>query len=356
MIKKITLLFCLLCGTLVVSGQSRWVDAQQLYIGGHGPWRSHDPYERLPRELKDTLRAGLWGLGTHSSGIYVRFSTNSTTVSARWKLKGNSSMDHMTSVGIKGVDLYWLNPKSDKWQYVQTGRPYGLENTRQLVAHMAPETREFMLYLPLYEGVSSVEVGVDSLAQIEQGAVVDSRPMLFYGTSIMQGACASRPGMNSTSILSRRLGRTAINLGFSGNALLDYELAETMIRVADPAVFVLDFMPNCGAELIESNMAKFIGILRAVHPKTPIVLVEQSWFPSAELDLKGAEVRDAKNASFRRIFNELKAAGDRNLYLVGGRDLMGTDWEAWVDGLHGTDIGFERYAETLYPVLRQLIR
>ena len=358
--KKIVVFLCGLFISLFAAAQStQWVDAQNLFVGGHGPWASHDAYERLPAELKGTVRDALWNLGTNSSGLYVRFSTDSPTVSARWALKGNNAMDHMTSVGIKGVDLYWRNPKTKQWQYVQTGRPYALENTRTLAKNMTPERREFMLYLPLYEGVSKVEIGVDSAStiegpQLDSPQTKDNRPIVFYGTSILQGACASRPGMCHTSILSRRLDRASINLGFSGNGKLDYELAETLARVENPFAYVLDFVTNCSPELVESNMAKFIGIIREKHPKTPIVVVEQTWFPPAELDTKAAEERDAKNEVLRRVYKQIKASGDRNIYYTGGKELMGSDFESWVDGLHGTDLGFMRYADMLYPLLRWL--
>lgn len=355
--KKIALLLFGLMLSLSATAQTRWVDATQLTIGGHGPWASGNPYERLPSDMQDSLRKPLWDLGTNSSGIYVRFRSNSPAISAHWVLGGNTAMDHMTSVGIKGVALYFLN-HDNKWQYVNTGRPSSMDNKSRLVGNMTAVMREYMMYLPLYERVIKVEIGVDSLAEIELAAVDlpfrgDGRPIVFYGTSIMQGACASRPGMNSSSILARRLGREAINLGFSGNAKLDYPMARIMARVETPQCFVLDFAPNCSAELIESNMAGFIAILRAKHPRTPIVVVEQVYFPPSELDLKAQKERSDKSRTLRAVYDKLRET-DRNLYFVDGRSLTGDDFEATVDGLHATDLGFMRYADALYPVLKAL--
>ncbi|MEG3047658.1 MAG: SGNH/GDSL hydrolase family protein [Mucinivorans sp.] len=355
--KKIILTALILFISFVAPAQTQWTDAKQLTIGGHAPWVSRTPYERLPAAMKGTVRDQLWNLGCNSSGLYVRFRTDSPTISAHWLLTGNNSMYHMTDAGIKGVDLYFLNGK--KWQYVATGGANGLNTSRRLIGDMKPEMREYMMYLPLYEGVSQVEIGIDSLYTI-QAAGVDSprrssaRPIVFYGTSIMQGACASRPGMNGTSILARRLDREAINLGFSGNAKLDYEMAHAMASIPNPHSFVLDFAPNCTDKMIENNMEKFITILREAHPSVPIVVVEQTYFPTMALSTVAHKEQVDKSAAMRVIFNRLVDAGDRKLHWVSGGELMGYDCEPYVDAVHSTDLGFMRYADTLYPLLRSL--
>lgn len=331
--------------------QTKWVDATELKIGGHGDWVSRTPYDRLPLAMQDTLRKALWDLGTNSSGIYVGFRTNSPSVAVHWKLRGNNSMNHMPDTGVKGTDLYFRNGK--KWQYVNTGRPVGMDNKSVLVSNMEPAMREFMLYLPLYEAVDSVWIGVEPLSAIGKPTVSHaSEPIVFYGTSIMQGACASRPGMNGTSIISRAMNREAINLGFSGNAKLDYSMAELIATIEKPHSIVLDFAPNCSSDLISSNMRRFVDIIRIKHPDTPLVVVEQTYFPPAALDEKSLKDRLAKSGAMRKVYDDLRLAGDRNIYWVGGRELLGVDYEGQVDALHATDLGFMRYAETLLKTLR----
>lgn len=350
--KRVILTTLLVLSVLGAVCQTRWVDARQLAIGGHGDWVSKTPYDRLPLSLQDTLRRALWDLGTNSSGVYVRFRTDSPDIRVHWKLRGNSSMNHMPDTGIKGVDLYFLNDK--KWQYINTGKPNGVDNKSLLVGNMEPAMREYMLYLPLYEAVDSLWVGVDPRATIHKPELGYARqPIVFYGTSIMQGACASRPGMNGTSIVSRAMNREAINLGFSGNAKLDYSMAELIATIEQPHSIVLDFAPNCSAELISDKMKQFINIIRSKHPLVPIVVVEQTYFPPAELDQKAFKERSAKGVAMRAVYDGLKRGGDRNLHWVGGRDLLGEDYEAQVDALHATDLGFMRYAERLSKVLKR---
>ena len=146
--------------------------------------------------------------------IAVRFRSNSTSISAKWEVRNNMSMNHMTPTGIKGLDLYCL--QDGKWIFAGSGRPQGKVNKATIVSNMLPEEREYLLYLSLYDGVTSLSIGVDSLAEITQPAVdlpQREKPVVFYGTSILQGGCASRPGMAHTNILERWLNRECIKSG-----------------------------------------------------------------------------------------------------------------------------------------------
>ena len=172
--------------------------------------------------------------------------------------------------GIKGLDLYCL--EDAVWRFAGVGRPSGKENKATLVAHMEPKMREFLLYLPLYDGITDLQIGVDSLSEILLPAInlpVREKPIVFYGTSILQGGCATRPGMAHTNILSRWLNRETINLGFSGNGLLDVEIAEIMAHI-DASVYVLDFVPNCQAARIDSLAERFYKVIRERQPYTPM--------------------------------------------------------------------------------------
>lgn len=217
-------------------------------------------YERLPASLKSVSRKPLWDLGRNSAGLALRFRSNSTCIGAKWEVRDNRSMNHMTPTGIKGLDLYCL--QDGKWVFAGSGRPQGKVNEATIVKNMDPEEREYLLYLSLYDGVTSLAIGVDSLSTLDQPTVdlpVREKPVVFYGTSILQGGCASRPGMAHTNILERWLNRECINLGFSGNALLDLEIAE-LIATVDASMFVLDFLPNATVEQMKERAEKFYSI------------------------------------------------------------------------------------------------
>jgi hypothetical protein len=262
----------------------------------------------------------------------------------------------MSPAGIKGLDLYCL--QNGKWVFVNSGRPTGKNSTAIIISNMKPEKREYMLYLPLYDGVTSLSIGVDSLSEITQPAVdlpVRQKPVVFYGTSILQGCSASRPGMAHANILSRWLNRETINLGFSGNGLLDLEIAEVMTNV-DASMYILDFVPNATVEQMKERADKFYTIIRKRHPETPILFVEDPIFTHTRFDQRIAkEVKD-KNETINAFFQTLKKRGEKNIYFLSSKDMIGHDGEATVDGIHFTDLGLMRYAELLYPIIKSHLK
>lgn len=347
-------LFCLLLATMA-GAQIVYHDASAFPLLGKATEATATRYERLPDSLQHISRKPLWDLGRHSAGLAVRFRSNSTCIAARWEVRDNRNMNHMTPTGIKGLDLYCL--QDGEWIFAGSGRPQGKINKATIVKNMLPQEREYLLYLSLYDGVTSLAIGVDSLSEILQPAVDLPRrekPIVFYGTSILQGGCASRPGMAHTNILERRLNRECINLGFSGNALLDLEIAHLMASV-DASMFVLDFVPNATVEQMKERADEFYSIIRRKHPDTPILFIEDPIFTHSPFDTRIAkEVKD-KNETLNAIFQSLKQRGEKNIYFLSSRDIIGHDGEATVDGIHFTDLGFMRYAEVLYPILKKQI-
>ncbi len=310
-------------------------------------------YERLPDSLENISRKPLWELGRNSAGLAIRFRSNSTCIAAKWEVLLNRNMNHMTPTGIKGLDLYCM--QNGKWVFAGSGRPQGKVNEATIVKNMLPQEREYLLYLSLYDGVTSLAVGIDSLATINQPAIdlpVRRKPVVFYGTSILQGGCASRPGMAHINILERWLNRECINLGFSGNALLDLEIAHVAAGV-DASMFVLDFLPNATVEQMKKRADKFYSIIRSKHPDTPVLFVEDPIFTHSRFDMSVAKEIREKNDTMQAIFQSLKKRGEKNIYLLSSKDIIGHDGEATVDGIHFTDLGFMRYAEILYPVLKK---
>ena len=266
-------------------------------------------------------------------------------------------MTHMTDTGTKGLDLYTL--LDGEWTHVCSAQPQGKKSERKIIANMDPIEREYMLYLSLYDGVSSLEIGVDAGATLDQPAV-DSpsreKPIVMYGTSILQGGCANRPGMAHTNILSRRLDREVINLGFSGNALLDMEIAELMASVEDPGVFVLDYVPNASAESIKEVGEEFFRIIRNAHPEVPVVFIEDVIFPHSLFDNKILKEVTDKNLAQKELFRRLKKSGEKKIYYISAEGMIGDDGEATVDGIHFTDLGAMRYVDFILPTIKKAMR
>ncbi len=313
-------------------------------------------YSRLPDGLRDSIRKDLWDLGLHSAGLSIRFSSDTKNIKLRWKSLNKFNMNHMTPTGIRGLDLYVMLPDSS-WTTLGAARPSlsKRHSTSTVAADMKREMREYMLFLSLYDGVDSIYIGVDSAAVVEMPAVdlPRRRPVVMYGTSILQGGCASRPGMAHTNILQRLLNREVVNLGFSGNARLDPEIADLMAS-ADASVYVIDCLPNCTGKILEERLIPFYRRIRAVRPDTPIMFVESPMFPVSRFSTEVDSTLTAKNATFRRLFNEI-AAADPAVEYFEAKDILGGDPEATVDNYHFTDTGFANFAAALLPRLKRLV-
>lgn len=350
----------------------RYVDAARFPILGKVYKDSLPLYSRIPEFLKPSTRKAVWNLGQNSAGIAVRFRSNSTVISVRWQNAFNNSMMHMSPLAIRGLDLYCYT--DGKWRFVNSAQPLQKiinsqildqqkmnpkkMNTWKIISDMSPVEREYMLYLPLYDGVTLLQIGVDSLSYIESPALpypAIRHPVVFYGSSITQGACASRPGMAATNIIGRMLNMETINLGFSGNAFIDYEVAEMMAEV-DASAYVLEYVPNASPGQIVEKTEKFVRILREKRPDVPLVFVEDPIFTHSLFDGQMAKEVQDKNEAINRAFSSLKKQGHEKIYLIKGESIMPANGESTVDGIHFTDCGFEQYAEMLYPLLKRVIR
>ncbi len=335
-----------------------WHDARLLTVEGRGWADTEDFFDRLPARAKGMVREGVWGLSKCSAGLCVRFACDSEQIAVRWTTTSkNMSMDHMPATGVSGVDLYVKD--SGSWRWIAIGRARSAPTNESVLADsIPPGPHEYMLYLPLYNGIKSLEIGVkpgSALAQAPTRPVERDKPICFYGTSITQGGCASRPGMVYTAIIGRNLDRPVINLGFSGNGRMDPELAVLLAEI-DAAAYVLDCLPNMTTPMVEERVEPFVKSLRKARPGTPILLVESVPHQGEAFLPKQRQAIADKNAAFRKAYERLRTQGVQGLTYVSGRGLTGTDGEGSVDGAHLTDLGFLRFAEALEPVLRKVIQ
>ncbi|WP_108823370.1 SGNH/GDSL hydrolase family protein [Dysgonomonas sp. Marseille-P4361] len=347
------LLTILLIANLSLQAQLSYHSADSFPLLGKISKETETLYERLPQGLKGVSREAVWYLGKNSAGLAVRFSTDATTIGVKWKVKDGIHMNHMTDIGSRGLDLYCL--EGDKWIFVNAARPTigSLLTETTIISNMTRKQREYMLYLPLYDALTELEIGVNEGAIIEQPKVKlpnTQKPIVAYGTSILQGGCASRPGMAHTNILSRWLNTEIINLGFSGNAQLDYEIAE-LIGSFDSPLYILDFMPNVETDQVNEKLEKFYNRIRSKAPTTTILIIENPIFPKARYDTYIRKQIESKNEALNKIYNRLKEK-DPNIFLISSHNIIGNDMEATVDGLHFTDLGFMRYAEYLLPIIQ----
>lgn len=341
-----------------------YIDASNMRIINRGWDNTFEHYTRLPEYMKDSVRDNQWWLYTHSSGIGIRFASNSKSIGAQYNLRYNFHMQHMAMTGIKGTDLYTLNKKG-KWEYVNTARPqeknYVADSVQQkvYVENLDGEWHEYLLYLPLYDGVNWVKIGIDSTAQLSYPRVNNPRQgkkIVCYGTSIMQGGCASRTGMVSTSMIQRDMNIECVNLATSGEGKMDFYMARVMATIDDVACFVLDPIPNCTKLMCDTLTYDFVNILRQLRPDVPIIMVEGPMYPYAKHDSYFRQYLPEKNEAWRRNYLKLKKENPKNLYYLTCDMLTGKDEEGTVDGIHLTDLGFRSYADQLEKLLRKIIK
>lgn len=338
------------------SGEWLWYNAEGMAVEGKGWTDTERFYDRLPARARETVPDPVWALSRLSAGMCVRFVTDSPKISARWTvLNSELAMPHMPATGVSGLDLYVKD--NGVWRWIANGRPTGQSTQASLAGGIPDGSHEYMVYLPLYNGTESLEIGVAPEASISKAPVRPEgkdKPVFFYGTSITHGGCASRTGMAYPAILGRRLDRPVINLGFSGNGKMEAELGVLLAEV-DAAAYVLDCLPNLSPDLVTERVEPFVTALRTARPGTPILLVENiSYQAGAFLPASKAGYVE-KNKALRAAYERLTEKGVPGLHYVSGETLLGSDGEATVDGTHPTDLGFQRMADALEPVLKKAL-
>ena len=321
----------------------------------HGlPWFNEDQptLRRLPLRLKDRFREPVWSLAQDPSGGRIRFQTDSTRVGLVAENPGFSNMHHMASVGENGFDIYidgaylgsaWPDAKGKIVKEWQVGRERKL--------------RQVTLYLPLYKPVTIQAVTLDPEARLEAAKPYAIRnPIVYYGSSITQGGCASNPGGSCQAILERRLNADFVNLGFSGNGMGEPALAEAIGELT-PSCIVLDFWGNPSAEQYAAALPPFVEILRGKFPRVPILVVSPFYFPGEGASADLARAQTSKRDTARRFVEQRRKSGDRQMVLVDGLKMLNQQQgEGLVDGVHCNSLGFYFNANGLEPFLKKAVQ
>jgi hypothetical protein len=341
------------------SQQAGSADSLKFYDGQMfpviGKYHSETTYARFPEKFKNSIRKEVWGLGQHSAGMSIRFRTNASQITVRWTVIFDNNMDHMPSTGIKGIDMYAI--VDGDWRYVNTCRVKGKNNEFTLVNTKDRVFREYLLNLPLYDGVESLSIGVNEKAEItppKEDYLISQKPVVYYGSSIAQGGCASRPGMAFTNILARSMDRSFINMGFSGAGTFDLPVGEAIAEI-DAALYVIDCNPNTTTGQVYGRCVELIKLLKKKRPEIPILLVEGFYYESGFGKPEDSDTRK-KNIELKQAFDFLKKSGVKQLYYKKGDGLIGEDHEGTVDGVHPNDLGMLRIAERLEPAISKLVK
>ena len=333
-----------------------WQDVTEWEIEGKGWADTARFFDRLPAKAKTLVRPPVWNLSRRSAGMLCRFETDAKSIYTRYELLFETlAMPHMPATGVSGLDLYARDTQG-KLRWVGVTRPKVKIVEAKIAGKIDPlpgGLREFTLYLPLYNGVESLRIGVPEGATLKPLAPRQEKPLVFYGTSIMQGACASRPGMSITGIVGRRLDRPVVNLGFSGNGRMDAELAHLLGEI-DAEVYLIDCLPNLLGPQVAERTEPFVRILRAARPETPIVLVEDRTYGSAHISKATREIHVDNHAALSQAYHNLQNEGVKHLYYLPGEHLL-EDGDSMTDGTHPNDLGMKQYAEAYLAILGKVL-
>ncbi|MEZ4901326.1 MAG: SGNH/GDSL hydrolase family protein [Spirosomataceae bacterium] len=322
-----------------------------------------DTIQRFPPRAEALIRKAVWNLSRNSAGLSIRFVSNAPQIVVRYKVTGNIAMPHMPATGVSGVDLYAID--SDGTWYNVAGK-YSFKDTIQYnFAQLKPNDnyhqlgREYRLYLPLYNNIRDLEIGVPPGSIFTVQPQRPEKPIVVYGTSIAQGACASRPGMAWTNILTRKLDRTIINLAFSGNGRLEKEVID-LINEIDAKVFVLDCLPNLISTVVDrkelqKRIIESVKNIRAKHPQTPILLTEHDGYTEGGMMPHRQVFFEEANQDLSEALAQLKAEQIPHLFTLTIAEI-GIDLDCMVDGTHPNDLGMMRYAQAYEKKLREILQ
>lgn len=322
------------------------------------------PYDRFPALAEKTLNPNVWNISHSSAGLYIKFRTNATSIVVRYVVKGALEMTHMPATGVSGIDLYAIDPNG-QWKWAPSTRSFGdtieyrFSNT--LVSSEFPgKDYEYRLYLPLYNTVTWFTIGVPRNNSFHFMRLSPEKPIVVYGTSIAQGACASRPGMAWTAILQQRLDRPLINLGFSGSGKLEQSVIAWM-REIDARLYVLDCIPNLTVRAgitnqeLENRLLAAVKALKENRPDVPVLLVGHSGGADNNM-MDTAALHDYENANkvLQQCFDKMKAAGITGIYLLTNKEI-GLSVYSTVDGVHPNDVGMMEYASACEKSIRSIL-
>jgi lysophospholipase L1-like esterase len=340
--------------------QTKWYQPQ--FVEGVCVLDSSDIFHRLPVSMKDSVRKPVWDLSENTAGEFIHFKTTATEITVRYTLASkNFSMPHMPSTGVSGLDLFAIDVNGN-WNWAPARYHFGdtcSYTFRNLfLVKNGTDVSDFYLYLPLYNSVKWLSIGVNEKDSFSFAAKRKEKPIVAYGTSILQGAVASRPGLAWTNILQRNLDRTIVNLGFSGNGRFEKRIFDLMAKV-DAQVYILDCMPNLtkgySEEEIKNRVVYGVNKLREKDKDVPILFTEHA-IGYAPFFMDTARLNEYHHSSLmiEKIFNELQKTGIRNIYLLTDKEID-FDINSTTEGLHPNDIGMMKYAVAYEQKIRHIL-
>lgn len=311
----------------------------------YGVFKEKGKYRRMPENIAKRVSAGVYQLHTNTAGGRVRFATDSPYVAIHAEMESMGKRPPFAFTGSAGFDLYVDD------NYVKTFvPPFDMEvGYDSIVQFETNELREITINFPLYSDVKELYIGLKENSSIKEAMPYkNTKPVVYYGSSITQGGCASRPGMSYESIISRKFNYDFINLGFSGKAKAEDEMID-YIKNLEMSLFVYDYDHNAPTpEHLLKTHEKMFKAIRNEHPHIPVIIMSRPKFNLTEEEIMRLSIIET-------TYKNAVASGDKNVYLLDGKsltELCGN--EGTVDGCHPTDFGFASMARTVSDVIKTI--
>ena len=313
----------------------------------YGVYYEDGKFRRLPEKIAEKVNAGVLYTHAYTTGGRVRFRTDSPYVAIQMTTDKFATVSYQALSGSAGFDLYVDNKHFGTFM-----PPYSMKTGYESIIEFgSSKMREITINMPIYGEVHSLNIGLDENSSLlPPSDYISGSPIVFYGSSITHGGCASRPGNTYPAIISRRFNSDILNLGFSGSALAEDEIAN-YIAGLDMKIFVYDYDHNApNPEHLEKTHERMFKIFREKHPETPVIMMTS---PSI---LKNRAVADRRKEIIRTTYLNALNSGDKNVYYLDGEEVMAPcGLDGTVEGIHPNDIGFYFMAKAVGDLIEKIL-
>ena len=334
-----------------VKEQFDFYDIEEAPFKIYGVYRDGENFIRIPRSVAETTNAGVKGLNNHTAGGRIRFVTDSPRVALITEMANGGAMSHFAYTGTSGFDLY-ASYQGFMRYFGTFVSPLGYDGGYESVVNLlTKEERTVNINMPLYNMVKKVYIGIEKGCTVKAAEDLIAPPVVYYGSSITQGGCASRPGNCYQAMIHKELKTDYINLGFSGSArgedsIMDY------IASLDMSLFVYDYDHNAPTPAhLEATHYKGYKKVREAHPDMPVIMMTRPKFHITPEE-------EERKAIVKATYEKAIAEGDKKVYFVDGAELLDKDMIEFslVDNCHPNDIGFFGMAKRLLPLIKQFVK
>ncbi|WP_164108129.1 MULTISPECIES: SGNH/GDSL hydrolase family protein [Sphingobacterium] len=341
----------LFLGSLFAQGQGKSFYKLPVY-GKY--FETTEQFHRVDTVKYGDMPTGVKKLYTNSAGLFVTFRSNSPQLYAKWCTTDKKVGLNLTAIANKGLDVYIRNGKG-MWQYAGSKGTINSCEESLILEDLDNTDKEFLIYLPLYDETKSLEIGVQNGSSFAPLSNPFKGNIVVYGSSIVHGASASRPGMAYPAILSRRTGFNFLNFGVSGSAKMEKGVVH-MLGDTNPDLFILDCVPNSSPEQVTERTSYLVSYLRDKHPNTPIIMIPSVVRELSHFNQSWGKRNTQQNDNWKAEYDKLLAKGMKSLYYLDTDRLLGDDHEATTDGTHPSDLGFMRMVAEIEPFVLDVIK